>query len=684
MPSSLSSSSPSAIDSLFLRRGVDQKSTFQGRVGKQLPANGGSKTNNSFRSTQPRPRRLPTLIKILVGIGDERSASATTGSNNSVIARIERPNFVVPQVAKQRSGSEPMSHEDTVQIAAAAAAASIWSKSMRLHSDNRMKRVNSEWDAALSWIAGWEHHQQLPPSATLDGGNDDNADPPRDQDGYDTFVDDLARLLENCIKQCIEDEHFETRVEKGEPSGPGDTEDSFSIGNLVLRSFFGWFVRSAFPMVSFGKQDMISPESRVVMARAFQFVASSVALYALHSLWVWASPTVSNWYSSLGYTESPEWLIEHEKELKQAKKTSKSRQKKKKRKQQLARRSGGRSKVEPIGRETQKESRIERRISEGYHLGPDPSSHAESAPEPGLIAEEKLSSTSPQICASETAVQTSKDCTESQVSSTTDDIPSVISLPTTPASSSASFKPTGSHLEDRDSPSDTSLQGPPGLRLNTPLSHNGTLFAQKALPVPTQEQRNEAAKQLREFQNAQIQRLLLQKKLSQNSCAPAPQAQLSHQSYTLTSGGSFHSVATSSTASAGHRTKVLRPPPGLSHPAEEEEVVPPSIPTLEEDKAFLADNELLLSKLLEDDEDDADDMKVPPSLQVAIEAMSPESSLDPSAAPFVSAGRVTSPSTHAVAPKDDKGDGWQSPTTTELLKEGSPVSMKGVYGGSVW
>ena len=617
------------------------------------------------------------MIKILVGIGDERSASATTGSNNnSVIARIERPNFV-PQVAKQRSGSEPMSHEDTVQIAAAAAAASIWSKSMRLHSDNRMKRVNSEWDAALSWIAGWEHHQQLPPSATLDGGND-NADPPRDQDGYDTFVDDLARLLENCIKQCIEDEHFETRIEKGEPSGPGDTEESFSIGTLVLRSFFGWFVRSAFPRVSFGKLDMISPESRVVMARAFHLVASSVALYALHSLWVWASPAVSNWYSSLGYTESPEWLIEHEKELKQAKKTSKSRQKKKKRKQQLARRSGGRSKVEPIGREMQKESRIDRRTSAR-------STDAELAPETGLIAEEKLSSTSPQIRTPENAVQSSKDCaSESQVSGTTDDIPSVISLPTTPASSSASFKPTGSHLEDRDSPSDTSLQGPPGLRLNTPLSHNGPLFAQKALPVPTQEQRNEAAKQLREFQNAQIQRLLLQKKLSQNSCAPAPQAQLSHQSSTLTSGGSFHSVANSSTASAGHRTKVLRPPPGLSHPAEEE-VVPPSIPNLEEDKAFLADNELLLSKLLEDDEDDADDMKAPPSLQVAIEAMSPESSLDPSAAPFVSAGRVTSPSTHAVAPKDDKGDGWQSPTTTELLKEGSPVSsMKGVYGGSVW
>ena len=89
-----------------------------------------------------------------------------------------------------------------MQIAAAAAAAAVFSNSMRLFSNNFMHRVNAEWDAALRWIAGWDQHQQQeqqrqqPPmradnegsntggATSKDEGGDNNT-----QEGFHSFVD---------------------------------------------------------------------------------------------------------------------------------------------------------------------------------------------------------------------------------------------------------------------------------------------------------------------------------------------------------------------------------------------------------------------------------------------------------------------------------------------------------------
>ena len=282
---------------------------------------------------QARPRRLPTLIKILTGFGDEPSSSPAGGSSNNLIARTERPNFAVPQVQqrqKRGGGKEPLSHEDTVQIAAAAAAAAVFSNSMRLFSNNFMHRVNAEWDAALRWIAGWDQHQQQeqqrqqPPmradnegsntggATSKDEGGDNNT-----QEGFHLFVDDLARMLESCIRECVEDDRFEFRTEKGDAG-----QSIMAVGSaLVLRSLLGWAVGVSFPKLSFGNLGMISPEIGFIVGRMFQLVASSVAMYALHALWAWAwaSPAILHWYSSLGYSESPEWLLKHEKDIQRAK-----------------------------------------------------------------------------------------------------------------------------------------------------------------------------------------------------------------------------------------------------------------------------------------------------------------------------------------------------------------------------
>jgi hypothetical protein len=190
---------------------------------------------------------------------------------------------------------------------------------------------------------------------------------------------------------------------------------------------------------------------------------------------------------------------------------------------------------------------------------------------------------------------------------------------------------------------------------------------QKALPVPTQEQRNEAARQLREFQNAQIQRLLLQRKLSQAWSDQRP-----NESSTTLRGGSFHSAV-----SVGGRNKVLKPPPGLSHPSETQ---PPC--NNQDDKIFLTENELFLTKLLDDEEDEMAD---PPPRQNQFRP-SPESGLDPTAVEFVSVTAVRSAITSPY-PNTEKqeGDAWQSGPGDLSLNSNSPTRMmKGVYGGSVW
>lgn len=192
-------------------------------------------------------------------------------------------------------------------------------------------------DAALRWIAGWDQQQQQqlqqmnksePPigrstSSSSNGGLSNDAS----QQGYDNFVDDLARMLETCIAQCVEDENFEARLER-ENAGPGQdiSMGGTSIISLVLRSIFGW-AGASFPRLSFSETSLVIVRTLRQWSRSLQFFATVYILRTIHSLWVWASPTISEWYVSLKYNESPEWLIEHENELKLATKNSRGKTK---------------------------------------------------------------------------------------------------------------------------------------------------------------------------------------------------------------------------------------------------------------------------------------------------------------------------------------------------------------------
>lgn len=701
--------SPASLDNLLSRGGRQSNSEEPPLPPPRVFDHG---NNNSYKkskpagrtrqqqSVAPRPRRLPTLIKILTGFEDEpywTDSSSSSNNHKPIIARIERPYNMLPKTRKRSRSSSSnkdraLSHKETVQIAAAAAAAAVWSRSLRIASDHRMQRINSEWDAALRWIAGWDQQLHLhSPSLSSWSDDDENVGDSSSlgqftvndseslhhhgrvttdvtQEGFDNFVDDLAKLLEKCISQCVDDANFEAHLRMDSKLDDGVSVPSF-IGNMVSRSFLGWILENN----AVGKLG-ISLESRFVLTKTVQFVTSSVVIYALLSLCSLVSPLVFHWYSSLGYKESPEWLLEHEKDIQLAK-SARSRQKKKSKRRQLTTtRTGGKNKQassldevkkDSLGSSVHEKQRIDRssNTNAAIHVSQKDCSILPSNPCKGEYHNE---SDSGHPAPSSTASVPGSPC-----STSSGGVPSMISCPSTSVSSFPSIKPSCSLLEDND-PYEEPLHAPspPLLHLNPTLSSQPpSMQHQKALPVPTQEQRNEAAKQLREFQNAQIQRLLIQRKLSQ-----AWSDGRSNETSTALRGGSLHSAEyASSTASVGGQSKVLKPPPGLSLPSEPQ---PPC--NNQDDKHFLTDNEMFLTKLLDDEEDDLDN---PSAHQLRI-----NSSLDPTAVEFFSEN-VRTQQANATFPISEKqeGDAWQVGSIDLPLNSNSPTRMmKGVYGGSVW
>lgn len=612
---------------------------------------------------------------------------------------MERPHLLPPARKRSRSSSRSkdgaLSHKETVQIAAAAAAAAVWSRSFRIASDHRMQRINSEWDAALRWIAGWD--QQLHLHSTSSWSDDDHEGERHlgqfigddnealhggvtndvTQEGFNNFVDDLAKLLDTCISQCVDDDNFDPLFRKDNEEVGGAPITSF-IGEIVSRSFAGWLGEKTSLRLGIGKLDM-SLEGRFVLTKTVQFVTSSMVIYALLSLWSLLSPVLLHWYSSLGYKESPEWLLEHEKGIQLAK-SARSRQKKKAKRRQLTTRTGGKSKPD-LGHDQVMKKSSPMSCAHNDQL-PNRSARTNAS----MDKSEKSCDMIPSIprdgeCHNECDVghlapSSTDSIPGSPCSTSSEGVPSMISCPSTSVSSLPSIKPSNSLLEDNDPYGETlHAPSPPLLCLNsTPCSQEPQMQHQKSLPVPTQEQRNEAAKQLREFQNAQIQRLLLQRKMSQAWC----DGHSNDISNTLRSGSSHQSGHYSS--SVGGRNKVLKPPPGLSLYSD------PQLPSsTQDDKIFLTDNELFLAKLLDDEEEDAGK---PPPRQQKIRSLPPESSLDPTAVEFVSLNAVRTQQTKKTTfPNPDKqeGDAWQSGPGDLSLNSNSPIRMmKGVYGGTVW
>jgi len=588
--------------------------------------------SNSTQHFAARPRRLPTLIKILMGFSDEQY-DKVGNDNNPIIARGDRGRTYFEAEAIQRRGStsmKPLSHEETVQMAAVAAAAVIWSKSLRIFG-NRMHLVNWEWDAAIRWIAGWDqHHQMLSPAVPNDFSlvRSNNL---VSQEGFTTFVDDLASMLESCISKCTDDQNFNDLTSNEEDQSR--IAVATSVGGTYLRSFIQWVAGCSLP-----RRYMLNLEGQgnFILMKTFQLITSSMAAYYIFYSLSRALQVVFHWYLSLKDTESPEWLLEHEKEIQMAK-SSRVRQRKKTKRRELTKQNIGGSKLMPLDSGLMEEKINSQVVTGENDLALKLKVLGNSLPAIKIgCSENKIDSVDP--------APFSCLLSSNPGSSSNENIPTVISCPSTSATSDI----INSQLEDsKDIPFGSPLQE---VSQQLVLGLIANLGPQGPL-VPTQEQRNNAAKQLREFQNAQIQRLLHQRQIY-NCLSP-----------NLTD---LHSLGNSvSNHSLGQQNKVLEPPPGLFHPSDSFTQCNSYLHN-HDDKGFLSVNEIFLSKLLDDEEDD---------VKVEAPLSPPDSSLDPSAAPFVSLNAGS-----ANMASKENGDAWQS-----TMNNNSPTRMiKGVYGGSVW
>ncbi|KAL7489501.1 hypothetical protein ACHAW6_016207 [Cyclotella cf. meneghiniana] len=642
-----------------------------------------------------RPKRLPTLIKILTGFHDNYNTLTYSYSSTNlnqhhgrrgsiIIAHFPKPNFPTPN--------------NSIQQVATSAAYSIWKqKQVSIGKVGSMKRINQEWEEALRWIASWDdsvlRQQGLEPTNGLEPtessrwgkseegnmilqGGYSNKDGNRDD--LTAFVNDLARLLQACIDTCLQDDEFDIRTEEEDRDGPIDSValDSTLIGDIHAKSFFSWALKKSFYLpfrITFGKFGVIFPNGKILFAGVVRLVASSILVYAVHCL---RNTSLSLWQgyerSHPGVNNSPEWLIEHEKEVEIAKKCRqrKGSAKKYKRKglnhkqaQQPSSKLNN-NVVEHVARSVQTPTFHEATCHKDHDAAVVSSDDRGNEDSIDHLETEHGDNSAAYFNTEDNptphhVVGTEKKGDYDIADDNLDGVPSSISISTSSHSIS-----NNDHTEDRNlSPFYEPTPLPTTQHFGALLRHQPQILfspTRKPLPVPTQEQRNEAAQRLREFQNAQIQRLLLQKKLAQNLNSPSNSIGLAY--------------ALSSSELGSSHVKVMRPPPGLNHPSDIQY-------NQDNHDDFFADNEMLLSKLLDDDEDD--DIL---SSHSETNSFPVESSLDPFAAPFVV---ETSNCKEALSARAQERNGddstWEiSRSTIRLMSENGNAFIKGVYGGSVW
>ena len=133
-----------------------------------------------LKTLQSRPRRLPPLIDALVGTLDgdfdslhysqQQQQQGQQGYQRNIIRQMDKEDRAKLGEITEKGLKEMSFGEDPVaMVAAAAAAAALWSEQKGYGGSTpiRMKIVNDEWEEALRWISSWGNQQHNDPSTTI-------------------------------------------------------------------------------------------------------------------------------------------------------------------------------------------------------------------------------------------------------------------------------------------------------------------------------------------------------------------------------------------------------------------------------------------------------------------------------------------------------------------------------------
>ena len=171
-------------------------------------------------STRTKPHRLPPLIKELVGtIDSDFTGSGVTSNNiigkgqNNILRKVRRDDDDRLEEMTKRGIKDFSAGEDSIAMVAAAAAAAMWSETGAKRDNLKMKTINNEWKEALRWISSWGQHLQSHDMRNRGTGTKQRRrrDPSDAQRVHSDRLSaeneiDFERFLDVCIDRCIGDD----------------------------------------------------------------------------------------------------------------------------------------------------------------------------------------------------------------------------------------------------------------------------------------------------------------------------------------------------------------------------------------------------------------------------------------------------------------------------------------------
>uniref|UniRef100_A0A7S4IGP9 Uncharacterized protein n=1 Tax=Odontella aurita TaxID=265563 RepID=A0A7S4IGP9_9STRA len=287
------------VDALFLIRDADasgvqeeQRSNRKSRRNKedreQDARNGSRRINGDdfWEKVVPPPTRLPSLIETLVGSVDGRYPFRGYGEgaqNKGIIAQGDalHKSGVTASSAGRKAHDGAKSPNESVEMAAAAAAAAFWSQTSG-RGRYRMSIVNEEWERSLRWIAGWE---QSPEAVDHRKFSQSKHEIHKEESGSvdylsrgDVDLDD-ARLsfLDACIDECVGNKASDRKQDR---SSLGQWSRN---GSQLVISFISIFTGKSTGQWAFG----FSTELRYLIFGIFRIALSSAVLIGFRSTCQW-------------------------------------------------------------------------------------------------------------------------------------------------------------------------------------------------------------------------------------------------------------------------------------------------------------------------------------------------------------------------------------------------------------
>jgi len=543
--------------------------------------------------------------------------------------------------------------EDSVAMVAAAAAAAVWSEAGAKKESLRMGKVNEEWEEALRWISSWgqnlqstsvgasgtkttgdrsrhahahaqtytQTHHDINNNDMQSGGaggkqrrkrdSSDRQRLPSERFSAENEID-FERFLDVCIDRCIGDD----RDDRAKALHEGDFH---KVANyLDFRNTVGFNqILSSIRSIA----QKVQSTRGVIQSRTYDQTLRSIFGFILSTTILWLARNINDWRKINKYTNSLRSLLEEER--REAVHSNGTAGNNAKCRNAATKKSGSkksRRKRRDANRNCKKDRQSETKLS----IGGDNESVAseEDSFERRYVhveEEEECHRKNSEDQASKEGNTTISSCTTDGVTDRSDFEYQLMSTDDTIMKLKATNQNTwkaNNQSSPRKELDAQAAMSPQGKDIHStqkvqrsPITINGKYFSkpQSKAPyqqyigvsgdnniplVPTAEQREEAARKLREFQQAQIQKIINSKQ-RQMAHAKKETASPTTKQILLRDVAQMNNPQTDGEPN-NYKLNVIPPPPGLARVA----VVG------DEGYNHEADPGYLLSKLLEGDDDD--------------------------------------------------------------------------------